>query len=102
MGECTKVQQLRFLLIKLCQESDCVILNGRTAGDESGAFTRYKLSKKGEILSQAVLDYGICNRDAFSWVKSFEVLAFDPILSDHCMVCSELLLPQQEPAGSSE
>lgn len=90
----------RFLL-KLCQEADCVVLNGRATGDETGAFTYHKVGKAGRILSQSVLDYGLCNRDAFGHVSSFKVLGFDPTLSDHCMVRCELVVPAQENTGSS-
>ena len=91
----------RFLL-KLCQEADCVVLNGRTVGDEVGAFTHHKLGRDGRLLSQSVFDYGLCNRDAFVSVKSFKVRGFDPVLSDHCMLCCELDLPRQQDAVSNE
>ena len=84
------------LLMKLCTESGCVLLNGRTPGDEAGALTHFKLSRTGEVLSQSVLDYGLCTRAAFPLVQHFRVLDWDPVLSDHCVLRTIVLVGGQD------
>lgn len=90
------------LLLQLCGEIGGVLLNGRTPGDKAGDLTHFKCSKDGNVLSQSVLDYGLCTRTSFSYVQSFQVMDWDPVLSDHCMLKVVLLVQGEHGPGEEQ
>ena len=61
-----------YKLIELCRNQDLRIVNGRF-GPSSACNT---------CKNASVVDYMIVSTDLFHGIKSFEVLAFDPLLSD--------------------
>ena len=58
------------------------ILNGRTAGDENGNFTRYP---KHQRENHSTIDYALCSTDTLQEAIRLFVLPFSG-LSDHCCV----------------
>lgn len=77
------------LLVDLCVATDCVILNGRAPGDESGAFTFESSGGQG-----SVIDYGIVSRACFPWVYRFLPVPRVDSMSDHCMLLCVIELPR--------
>ena len=71
------------LLLSLCKNSSCLILNGRSQGDKQGAFTRYPWHDLGENRFPSVIDYALYHSDSYEKVKDFYVHSLSH-LSDHC------------------
>lgn len=70
------------LLVDLCRNTGCIILNGRVGGDEHGACTHSGLG------SHTVLDYAICTASMLPSISRLTILPRDGI-SDHSpIVCS--------------
>lgn len=77
---------------------NCVLLNGRAPGDESGSWTCYHRD------GRSVVDYGIVSSPLYPAVQSFRVCAFEGELvsQDHAALVVQLDLarPLQQPAGA--
>jgi hypothetical protein len=76
---------------------DCVLLNGRAPGDESGSWTCYHRD------GRSVVDYGIVSSRLYPAVQSFRVCAFEGELvsQDHASLVVQLDLtrPLQQQTG---
>ena len=59
------------LLVQLCHQAGCVILNGRTHGDQLGRCTW--LPPPARCQQQSVLDYGVASIGLYAAVRSFVV-----------------------------
>lgn len=83
------------VLCDLVSANDCVILNGRTPGDEGGYCTFVPRARRH---SPSVLDYGIVSRRLFPCVADFHVLNPRTVpamarTSDHCILRCVLRVP---------
>ena len=75
------------LILKLCKTSSLRILNGRTAGDNTGHFTRYPSNFCDK---PSVIDYALCSVPLLGEIISFSVLPFSG-LSDHCCISLKII-----------
>lgn len=82
----SKINVYGRLMLDLCKNADLIIVNGRTIGDVSGAFTCYKENGK------SLVDYLICSASLF---KTFSYLSISQplLISDHAALCARLELP---------
>ena len=69
-------------ILEICKNMSLRILNGRTAGDENGNFTRYP---KHQRENHSTIDYALCSTDTLQEAIRLFVLPFSG-LSDHCCV----------------
>ena len=74
------------LILALCKTSSLRILNGRTAGDTTGKFTRYPSNLCDK---PSVIDYALCSVPLLEDVITFSVLPFSG-LSDHCCIALKI------------
>ena len=77
-------------LLNLCKTLNIQIINGRLGKDANqGKYTTRNLS---------VIDYTLTTPDLFDDLKDFEILDFNPLLSDvHCPLIFSLLAHSKEP-----
>ena len=82
-------------LIKMCNDSDLKIVNGRFGSDRSvGNFTCHK--PRGE----SVVDYCLMSNSLLHCISNFYVDTFDRCMSDvHSPICLEIKIPQADAAS---
>ena len=85
----TKVNNYGKRLVQLCKNTGSIILNGRMGvNDSSGCFT---------CKDASVVDYALAFHALLSLCDCFNVLNFDPLLSDvHCPIVVRMLCDKQE------
>ena len=71
------------VLVEMCCNSNCKILNGRVPGDSMGRFTSHQYG------GSSTVDYGIISSDLFHDVQYFKVWPLNH-LSDHCPISLSL------------
>ena len=67
-------------VITFCKTFDFMILNGRTKGDPCGNYTHLNFNN-----GPSSIDYGLCNKMAYTFVDNFLVLPMTE-LSDHAKI----------------
>ena len=70
-------------LVKLCSNTNCLILNGRVAGDSLGKFTSHQYG------GSSLVDYGVISHSLLHNVQYFKVWPLSH-LSDHCPISLSL------------
>lgn len=79
-------------LLQLCHDTDLLILNGRTRGDECGKFTCHT------VAGQSVVDYFIAGAGLSEYNPEMYVRQLQPE-SDHCPLTLALYLPHSQPTA---
>ena len=75
-------------LIELCTGEGAIILNGHTLGDLQGALTYQRGG------ADSVIDYIIASHTIHAQIDYFNVMAWNPLLSDHSPVYTKITLPR--------
>ena len=85
-------------IVSKCKSLGLRILNGRTKGDRTGAFTRFPLQRNEK---PSVIDYGLCSHDLADKVTSFRVQPFDGT-SDHCCISTSITTSFHDSVGGPD
>jgi hypothetical protein len=80
----------------------CVLLNGRAAGDEQGQHTFFRKNADGVVIGKSAIDFAIVSASLYNHVQRLTVCDHDNNLShDHCALLLELIFRPPPPSTES-